>query len=77
MSWYDEFNGAFFITISASFFAVCVAGLNAVLKSRCKGCSCFWGCFECQRNFEDDVIEAEGQPPLITQPSGVSMAKDI
>jgi len=77
MSWFDEFNSGFFITVSASFFALIVAGLNAVLKSRCKGCSCCYGCFTCERNFEDDVIEQEGQPPLVTQQSGVSMAKDI
>ena len=77
MSWYEEFGATFFITISASVCALCVAALNAVLKSRCKGCSCCYGCFTCERNFEDDVIEADGQPPLITQPSGVSMAKHI
>ena len=38
--WYIEFNGAFWLTISASLFALLGMALNACLKSRCTKINC-------------------------------------
>ena len=71
--WYNEFNGAFFLTMGTAFFGLIVAILNAVIKSRCKRFSLCCGLFTAERNYEDDVIETEGQPPLINNPSNVDL----
>ena len=71
--WYNEFNGAFFLTMGGAFFGFVVAILNALIKSRCKSYSCCFGLFTAERNWEDDVIETEGQPPLINNPSNVDL----
>ena len=72
-AWYNEFNGAFWLTMSGALFAFLVAVLNAVIKSRCKRFSVCCGLFTAERNWEDDVIETEGQPPLINNPSNVDL----
>ena len=72
-AWYNEFNGAFWLTMSGAFFAFLVAVLNALIKSRCKTFSLCCGLFTAERNWEDDVIETEGQPPLINNPSNVDL----
>ena len=71
--WWREFNAAFWLTLSGAFFGLVVAVLNALLKSRCKNFNCCCGLFKAERNWEDDVIEQEGQPPLVTQPSDVNL----
>ena len=71
--WWHTFNGVFWLTMSASFFGLIVAVLNALIKSRCKSFSCCCGLFTAERNWEDDVIQTEGQPPLINNPSNVDL----
>ena len=71
--WYNEFNGAFWLTMSGAFFGLVVAVLNALIKSRCKSFSCCCGLFTAERNWEDDVIETEGQPPIINNTSNVDL----
>ena len=72
-SWWVEFGSVFWLTIGGAFFGFIVAILNALIKSRCKSFSCCWGLFTAVRNWEDDVIEAEGQPALINNPSNVNL----
>jgi len=38
--WYNEFNGAFWLTLSGAVFAFCGVCLQAILKSRCKSFNC-------------------------------------
>ena len=71
--WYQEFNGAFWLTMSGAFFGLVVAILNALIKSRCKSFSCCCGLFTAERNWEDDVIETNGQPPIINNVSNVDL----
>ena len=71
--WFDTFNGAFWLTISGAFFGLIVAILNALIKSRCKSFSCCCGLFTAERNWEDDVIETAGQPPIINNTSNVDL----
>ena len=71
--WWHTFNGVFWLTMSASLFAFFVAVLNALIKSRCKSYSCCCGVFTAERNYEDDVIETDGQPPIINNVSNVDL----
>lgn len=72
--WYNEFNGAFWLTMSGAFFGLIVAVLNALIKSRCKSFSCCCGLFTAERNWEDDVISSAGdRPPIINNPSNVDL----
>ena len=73
--WWQEFNGAFWLTMSGAFFGLVVAILNALIKSRCKSYSCCFGLFTAERNWEDDVISSagDGAPPIINNPSNVDL----
>ena len=73
--WYQEFNGAFWLTMSGAFFGLIVAILNALIKSRCKHYSCCFGLFTAERNYEDDVISnaGDGRPPIINNVSNVDL----
>tara|TARA_R110000823_G_scaffold190945_1_gene322535 strand:- start:91 stop:396 length:306 start_codon:yes stop_codon:yes gene_type:complete len=74
-TWWQEFGGAFWLTMSGAVFAFLVAVLNALIKSRCKSYSCCFGLFTAVRNFEDDVISnaGDGAPPIINNPSNVDL----
>ena len=72
--WYNEFNGAFWLTMSGAFFGLVVAVLNAIIKSRCKSISLCCGLFTAERNWEDDVISNNGDaPPIINNASNVDL----
>ena len=72
--WWQEFGGAFWLTMSGAIFAFLVAVLNALIKSRCKSYSCCFGLFKAERNWEDDVLSQAGdRPPIINNPSNVDL----
>jgi hypothetical protein len=49
------FNSGFFITV-AGIIAGLISGILVYLnKSKCKTFSCFWGCFQCNRDIENEV----------------------
>ena len=72
---YNEFNGAFWLTMATAVFGFGVALMNAMIKSRCKTFSCCCGLFSVERNWEDDVISnaGDGRPPIINNPSSVNL----
>ena len=73
-TWWQEFGGAFWLTMSGAVFAFFVAVLNALIKSRCKSYSCCFGLFTAERNYEDDVISNVGDgPPIINNTSNVDL----
>mgnify|MGYP003629214596 CR=1 FL=1 len=73
-TWWQEFGGAFWLTMSGAVFAFLVAVLNALIKSRCKSYSCCCGLFTAERNYEDDVISNVGdRPPIINNTSNVDL----
>jgi len=55
---YDEFNGTFWLTFSASVFAFLGLCLRACLKSRCKTCRF------CGIEFERDVAPPGQEPDI-------------
>jgi len=68
--WYIEFNGAFWLTISASLFALLGMALNACLKSRCTKINCCSskGVVACEREpvadeFTTDYLERGNNIP--------------
>ena len=56
--WYNEFNSAFWLTLSASVLGFMGLCLQAILKSRCKTCKC------CGVVIERDVAPP-GQEPVL------------
>jgi len=56
--WYTEFNSEFWILISGSILGFMGLMLQAILKSRCKECSCLG--FKCIRD-----VAPPGQEPTL------------
>jgi len=54
MVWWEEFNSAFFLTLSGSLFALSALLVKAALKSNCKMFSCCGGLFKCVRDTTDE-----------------------
>ena len=59
MTWYDEFNSPFWLTLSGAFFAFLGLVVRAALKSNCKNFSCCWGAFRCVRETTADLEDLE------------------
>jgi hypothetical protein len=57
-NFYDEFNGAFWLTLSGAIFAFLGVCLQAILKSRCKSCKF------CGIEIERDVAPPGREPHL-------------
>jgi hypothetical protein len=47
-NWYNEFDGAFWLTLSGAIFAFGGVCLQSILKSRCKEFNCC--CLSCTRD---------------------------
>ena len=59
MTWYEEFDGAFWLTLAGAIFGFGGVCLNAILKSRCKEFRCCG--LECIRD-----IAPVGQEPSVS-----------
>lgn len=69
--WYNEFNGAFWIsivTLSLAAIGVCV---KSSLSSKCSHTSFCYGCIECDRNIQAEEDIEIGREHNDTIPSAV------
>ena len=69
MAWYDEFNSAFWLTLSASLLGFGGLMVRSALKSNCKNFSCCWGILKCVRDTTADLDDLDVPPAPAPAPS--------
>ena len=59
MTWFEEFDSVFWITLATLFTGSIALCIRYSLKSKCDTVKCCWGGFEIHRNVELEVSEVE------------------
>ena len=72
--WWTEFNGAFWLTVSASMFAFAGLALRACLRSRCTNISCCSSLLSCDRQpIADEFTTLPPETPRLSSERSLKM----
>lgn len=76
MSWYNEFDSVFWISISASVLGIGAILIKTAFRSKCRNCKCCFGFVEIERDIEAEIeehkIEIEHETPSPSSPKNNS-----